>query len=305
MKIRALYSRQRHLTSHLVGRQRCLSSSSDSPRVLTSIQNNIAHVEFNRESKLNAVDMAAFEQLVSTANTLKSDSSVRAVILSGKGRAFCTGLDVPSVFASPLKNTSKLLDRTKNDKDGRLQVANLAQAVAYEWRHLSVPVICVIHGMCFGAGLQIALGADLRIAAADSQLAIMETKWGLIPDMTASITLRELVRIDVAKELTFTGRIVSGAEAGELGLVTHVAATKEEAMQRAQEIASKITLRSPDAVALGKRLLQETWVNDDEAACLQKETDFQRKLLPSWNQLAASSRNFGWQIPYLDRSKDQ
>jgi enoyl-CoA hydratase/carnithine racemase len=159
----------------------------------------------------------------------------------GDGRAFCSGLDFPSVATNPL-NIAKLLKR-----DDAAQAANLAQAVGHAWRALPVPVIACIHGVCFGGGLQIALGADFRYATPDAQLSIMEVcappqclarddndnddarpapapqaKWGLIPDMSASVTLRELVRADVAKELSMTGRIVPAPEARDLGLLTRV-----------------------------------------------------------------------------------
>lgn len=212
------------------------NTDTTSPRVETTIDSNgIAHVTLNRPDKLNALDLQMFEAIAEEASTLKSNRSVRVVILSGKGRAFCTGLDVKSMVRNKPKQTSeKLLERP----DG--QAGNLAQNVGYLWRDLPIPVIAALHGMCFGGGMQIALGCDLRFATPDCKLSIMEAKWGLIPDMSASVTLRELVRQDVAKELTMTGRVISGTQAAELGLVTRCV---EDPMVEAKKVAMEIVQR--------------------------------------------------------------
>ena len=182
--------------------------------VITEIESGIFHVELNRADKMNALDMKMFEQLSETAQKLKRNKSVRVVVLSGRGRAFCTGLDVKSMV-SQLSASSKLLD-----KPAGTEYSNIAQDVAYLWRTLPVPVIASLHGMTFGGGLQIALGADFRFSTSDCKMSIMEAKWGIIPDMSAAVTLRELVRMDVAKELTMTGRIFPASEGYEYGLVT-------------------------------------------------------------------------------------
>lgn len=179
------------------------------------------------------------------------------------------------------------------------EIGNLAQDVSYLWRELPVPVIAVLHGMCFGAGLQIALGADMRYATPDCQLSIMEGKWGLIPDMGAAITLRELIRMDLAKELTMTGRIFTGAEAATMGLVTSV---HDHPMEYAEQLAKELVQRSPDAVASAKQLYQRTW-HASEEECLKVETELQEKLLVSFNQMAASGRAFGWEVPYQKRKE--
>jgi len=200
-----------------------------------------------------------------------------------------------SVLKKPHKQVEKLLARPSGY--GGKGIGNLAQDVSILWRELPVPVIAVLHGMCFGAGLQIALGADIRFCTPDCKLSIMEGKWGLIPDMGASVTLRELIRIDVAKELTMTGRILSGSEAHDLGLVTNVS---EDPLLGARDLAKELVSRSPDAVASAKELYNRTWMAP-EKECLEIESDLQRKLLASWNQLAASGRAFGWEIPYSKR----
>jgi len=259
------------------------------------IGDGIVTVQLSRPDKLNSLDMPMFEAIASTAKSLRDDRTVRAVILSGEGRAFCTGLDLESVLTkgNPIRNINRLLDRPFDGNS--ISVSNLAQDVGYLWRLIPVPVIAVLHGMCFGGGMQISLGADMRYSTKDCRLSIMEAKWGLIPDMSGSLTLRELVRIDVAKELTMTGKIVLGTEAAEIGLVTRAV---DDPMAEAMQLARQIVSRSPDSVASAKRLFQETWFAQEDR-CLEIETELQKELLGSWNQVAASSRNLGISLPYI------
>jgi enoyl-CoA hydratase/carnithine racemase len=272
---------------------RLLSSSIDPSRVALKNENGIVTVTLSRPEKLNGLDMPMFRSIAAAAAQLREDKSVRVVILCGEGKAFCTGLDVKSVATNP-KNFSELLQKPAGSP-----ISNLAQDVGYLWRLLPVPVIASLHGMCYGGGLQIALGADIRYATPDCKLSIMEAKWGLIPDMSASITLRELVRADIAKELTFTGRIIDGTEAARIGLVSHLA---DDPLAAAKTLANELVERSPDALASAKRLFQRTWVESDEVA-LKEETDLQKKLLVSWNQVAKSLDNFGVPLPYVNRSE--
>lgn len=187
-----------------------------------------------------------------------------------------------------------------SSKLSTLNLGNLAQDAAFLWREIPAPVICVLHGMCFGGGMQIALGADLRFSEPNCKLSMMEAKWGLIPDMSGSITLRELVRIDIAKELIMTGRVITGEEGARLGLVTRCS---EDPMEEAVKVANEIVSRSPDAVAESKRLLQRNWVAN-QADCLELESEIQTKLIGSWNQVAASMKNFSFNVPYTKRKND-
>jgi enoyl-CoA hydratase/carnithine racemase len=230
-----------------------------------------------RADKHNALDLAMFEGLRNAAAQLAQDASVRAVVLHGEGKSFCSGLDVAS-FMSGQGGTGVLLDRT----EGRL--ANLAQSVSYDWSLVPAPVIAAIHGNCFGGGLQIALGADIRIAAPDAKLSVMEVKWGLVPDMGITQALPRLVPIDVAKELTFTGRIVSGSDAAALGLVTRNSA---DPLASAMALAAEIAEKSPDAIRAAKRLYDQTWVSADAAGALKLESELQTALIGSPNQIAA------------------
>jgi enoyl-CoA hydratase/carnithine racemase len=237
----------------------------------------VATVTMVRADKHNALDQSMFEGLMNAAGRLAGDASVRAVVLHGEGKSFCSGLDIAS-FMSGQGGTGVLLER-----DGD-RLANFAQRVTYDWSLVPAPVIAAIHGNCFGGGLQIALGADIRIAAPDAKLSIMEIKWGLVPDMAITQTLPRLVRIDVAKELTFSGRIVSGREALALGLVTR---NSDDPLASALTLAEEIAQKSPDAVRAAKRLYDETWVSDDAAASLKRESELQVGLIGKPNQLAA------------------
>jgi enoyl-CoA hydratase/carnithine racemase len=237
----------------------------------------VATVTMVRSDKHNALDQAMFEALMNAAARLADDPSVRVVVLYGEGKSFCSGLDIASFMAGQ-GGTGVLLER----ESGRL--ANFAQRVSHDWSLVPAPVIAAIHGNCFGGGLQIALGADIRIAAPTAKLSVMEIKWGLVPDMGITQALPRLIPIDVAKELTFTGRVVSGSEAAALGLVTR---TSDDPFAAALELAEEIALRSPDAVRAAKRLYDETWVSDDAAAALKRETELQAGLIGKPNQLAA------------------
>lgn len=237
----------------------------------------VATVTMVRSDKHNALDRAMFEGLVTAAEQVAGDASVRAVVLHGEGKSFCSGLDVASFMAGE-GGTGVLLNRD----EGR--VANLAQRVTCDWSLVPAPVIAAIHGNCFGGGLQIALGADIRIAAPDAKLSVMEVKWGLVPDMGITQTLPRLVPIDVAKELTFTGRIVSGSEGSDLGLVTR---TADDPLSAALTLAQEISQKSPDAVRAAKRLYDQTWASDDAAAALALESQLQTALIGKPNQIAA------------------
>jgi enoyl-CoA hydratase/carnithine racemase len=237
----------------------------------------VATVTMVRADKHNALDHAMFEALQEAAGQLAADTSVRAVVLHGDGKSFCSGLDVAS-FMGARGGTNVLLTR----EDGH--PANFAQRVTYDWSMVPAPVIAAIHGNCFGGGLQIALGADIRIASPDAKLSIMEIKWGLVPDMGITQTLPRLLPVDVAKELTFSGRIVSGTEAVTLGLCTRSA---DDPLASALALADEIAQKSPDAIRAAKRLYNETWMSSDPATALARESELQAGLIGKPNQVAA------------------
>lgn len=249
-------------------------------RVTLETHDHIAYVTLDRADKYNGLDFAMMEGLVDAANAIGKDKQLRAVILQGSGPAFCAGLDFSTVLKQPVK---LLRSFTKYG----IKKTNLFQQVCWCWRELPIPVIAVLHGYCYGGGMQIALAADFRIATADCEMSIMEIKWGLIPDMTGSVTLRELVPLDVAKELTMTGRVFHGEEAKQLNLVTRVA---QDPMAEAINLADALKSRSPDAISAAKSLFQQTW-NAPESQAFDVESKLQFKLLRSKNQRRAMKAN--------------
>lgn len=251
-------------------------------RVEVEISQHIAHVRLNRPEKRNGLDVAMFEGIVAAGERLCGDARVRAVVLSGAGAVFCAGLDFQSFLAGGPETREKLLAR------GPKSPANLAQRVGYIWRELPMPVIAAVHGVAFGGGLQIAAGADIRIVCPEAKLSVMEIKWGLIPDMGITTTLLPSVRLDVLKELTFSGRVFSGEEAVRLGICTRAAANPVEA---ALELAGAIAARSPDAIRAGKQMFEQAG-GLSVADRLARETELQVPLLGSPNQLEAITANF-------------
>ena len=217
-------------------------------RLQTSIDNHVAEVVLNRPEKHNAIDMAMFDELAAVADSLTADPSVRAVVLTGAGDNFCAGIDV-SIFSDPGDALSPASMAPQKDSD-----ANRFQRAAFAWREMPVPVICAIRGVAFGAGAQVALGADLRYAAPGAKLSIMEIRWGLIPDLAISVTASGLVREDHLRELAYTGRVVDADEALALGLVT---AVHDDPVRAARQAARAIAGRSPDAIRAMKKLFNE------------------------------------------------
>jgi enoyl-CoA hydratase/carnithine racemase len=239
----------------------------------------VADVCLVRGDKMNALDFAMFDALVVAIERLKSDAQLRVVVLHGEGRAFCAGLDT-SRFGKMAEGAGAGMRDLRPRTHG---AANAAQYVAVGWRELPVPVIAAVHGVAFGGGLQLALGADIRLVSADVKMSVLEVKWGLVPDMGGIALMRGLLRDDVARELTYTGRIVRGDEAVALGLATRVCA---DPLQAARELAGEIAGRSPDALALAKQLFNRA-LDEDSARLLQAESDAQTAVMGSANQIEA------------------
>ena len=260
--------------------------------VTIDIQNGIADVRLNREEKYNALSQDMFDAIIEAGQALASADDVSAVVLSGNGRGFCAGLDMAS-FASMSDGPRK----PKSDTDSLLakdeRPENRAQRPAMVWKQLPMPVISSLHGVVFGGGCQIALGTDIRIAAPDIKMSIMEIKWGLVPDMSITQTLRDIMPMDVAKELTFTGRILNGEQAKEVGLVTRVA---NDPLAAAMELAEEIAGKNPDAVRAGKALYEQAW-HADARTGLELEAALQAQLIGTANQIEAVKANFEKRAP--------
>jgi enoyl-CoA hydratase/carnithine racemase len=255
--------------------------SQDSPtisddRVRIEIEDHVATVSMVRADKHNALDIPMFESLVGACERLSAEPGVRAVVLHGDGPSFCSGLDVMSVMSSQ-SNGGGLTDPLN------AEAPNFFQRAAYDWIGLPMPVIAALHGHCLGGGFQIAMAADVRIAAPTTKLSVMEVKWGLIPDMSITRTLPRLVGIDVAKELTYTARVFDGTEALRLGVVTRVS---DDPLADARALATEIASKSPDAVRGAKRLFDESWTGSPSET-LSLEAALQRGLIGSPNQIAA------------------
>ena len=251
-------------------------------RVKVSIDaQGVAEVTLVRADKMNAIDAAMFKGLIDAIDQLRGDRRGRVVVLHGEGRAFCAGLDMDRFREMGSGQSSGTLGDIVARTHG---LANGPQQVAWGWRELPVPVIAAVHGVAFGGGLQIALGADIRCVHPDTQLAVMEIKWGLVPDMAGCVLLTELVRPDVVRELTFTGRTVTGTEALTLGLATRVSS---DPLEDARALAALIASRSPDAIRAGKRLLHRA-SPVDAARVLMAESREQQRLIGSPNQREAA-----------------
>jgi enoyl-CoA hydratase/carnithine racemase len=262
-----------------------------SDRVSVHIEDGIADVRLNRPEKMNAIDPAMFEALCDTGRALADEKSVRAVVLSGEGRAFCAGLDFASMGAMAGAGDAEL--PAAEDVFASPEGPGRAQLGAWVWQELPMPVIGAVHGVAYGGGFQIAMGADIRFMAPDARLSIMEIKWGLIPDMSGTQTLRRIARLDIIKELAFTGRVISGEEAFELGLATHLS---ENPHADATQLAREIATLSPDAVRSAKRLFNETGFGSVQEGFLL-ESELQRKLIGSPNQAEAVRANLEKRAP--------
>lgn len=267
--------------------------------VLIEKKDYVAHVRLNRPDKYNALSPEIFEAITKAGQSLIEDKSVRAVVLSGEGKGFCAGLDFQRFAEMQSKEKSKDKDMKENLFGGKSKtIANRAQLVAYIWKQVPVPVIAALHGVSYGGGLQIALGADIRLASPDATFSIMEVKWGLVPDMSGTQTLRDLLRLDVAKELAFTGRIIKATEAAQLGLITRVCG---DPLKEAQELAKEIAGKSPHAVTACKHLFETAW-HSSAADGLKLEEKLQRTLIGSPNNVEAVMANFEKRAPkYKDR----
>jgi enoyl-CoA hydratase/carnithine racemase len=256
-------------------------------RVTVEIADHVARVTLARPEKLNAVDPEMLEALIAAGAEVDRED-VRAVVIAGDGRAFCAGLDFASFGAMGATDPQAMvLPRTHGD-------ANRWQQAALVWHRLPVPVIAALTGQVYGAGLQIAAGADIRVAAPDAELAVMEMKWGLVPDMGGMVLLPRLLRSDVLRRLTYTARPVPAEEALRLGLVTEIADDPREA---ALALAAEIAGRSPSAVRAAKRLIGVAESGAPAAEVLLAESREQADLIGGADQMEAVAANLARRPP--------
>jgi len=259
-------------------------------RVTVTIMDGVADVRLNRPDKRNALDVAMFTALVTAGEQLKAEPGLRVVVLSGEGPDFCAGLDFGSFQAM---RDGERLSLQADLPPARGPARATGQRAAYVWTEIPVPVIAAVTGNALGGGLQIALGADIRIVAPDARLSVLEIRWGLVPDMTGTQLLAELVGRDVAKELTFSGRMVRGEEAVALGLATRADPDPRKA---AFELARAIAARSPHAIRAAKRLLDLAGRVDLTAGFAAEQEEI-TALIGSPNQVEAVTAEFAERPP--------
>ncbi len=282
-------------------------------RVRWVVEGGVADVRLDRPDKLNALDLAMFDGLIAAGDALRADPSVRAVVLSGEGRAFCAGLDFAAFQAMASRDGASGDGASGDGASGDVgsglgasglgasglgareegAITNLAQRAAWIWRELEVPVVAALHGAVLGGGLQIALGADLRFVAPDARLSVLEIRWGLIPDMTGTHVLPRLVGPDRAKELVWSGRMVSGAEAVDIGLATRV---ETDPRRAAMAFAAEVAAQSPHAIRAGKALLDAS-LDRGAGEQFAAESMAMEALIGSPNQVEAVAAFFDQRDP--------
>lgn len=236
------------------------------PLVLVSgPENGVAEIALNRPDKMNAIVWDMVREMIDAAKTLGADPATRAIVLRGEGRAFCAGLDKSSF--------GKMVETGQSSSSGadllarNHGIANLPQYAGLVWRECPVPVIAALQGVCIGGGLQIAMGADIRIASPDCRLSILEMKWGLVPDMSGMVTFPRSIRGDVLRRLIYTNEMLSGEPAQQAGLVTEIA---EDPLARARALAAEIASKSPSAMRSVKALINAAEENDPAEVLLDE-----------------------------------
>lgn len=261
---------------------------SNQERVELHRHGHVWEVRLSRPDKLNAFDAAMFRALAEAGRELAGRPDARAVVLTASGRAFSAGLDLANFAAmrdgGPGEGLADLTDLT----EARGRLVHDGQLVVWQWQQLAVPVIAAVSGVAYGAGLQLALGADIRVVAPGARLALREVNWGLVPDMGATVLLPPLVGPELAKELIWTGREVSGEEAVRIRLASRLS---DDPAATALELAGAIAAQSPDAVRGAKRLVN-LGLDEGSAAGLAAERREIKALAGTPNQREAAAAFF-------------
>ncbi len=270
-----------------------MNNSRGTSRVVVDVNDGVADVRFNRPDKLNALDTAMFRELVETSASLARRTDVRAVVLSGEGRSFCAGLDFSGFEAMADSNPRESTRQSDGGAGTNGRITHLGQQAVWGWRELPVPVICAVSGHALGGGFQLSLAGDIRLVHPDTKLSVLEIRWGLTPDMCATELLPRLVGIDVAAEMYYTGRMISGREAVELGVCTRLS---DDPRQDALELASEIASKNPHAVRSAKALVEQ-FGRVSTAEAFANERRHISSLIGSPNQTEAVSAFFDKRTP--------
>ncbi|MGK0375079.1 MAG: enoyl-CoA hydratase/carnithine racemase [Arenicella sp.] len=254
-------------------------------RIEFSVENHVAHVTLSRADKMNALDNKMFDAIPMVGEQIRSDPSIRVVVVSGDGGNFCAGLD-KSNFSSMLENKGLSLDGDQPAvtlADRTHGIANTPQYVVWMWRELPMPVIAAIDGFCLGGGLQIALGADFRYAKANSKFSILEMRWGIVPDMSSTQIMRHMIRDDVIRELTYTAKIFDAKQAKEWGFITDIV---DDPLAHAMSVAKQIAYKNPDAIRAAKKIIDASYYQTAEQGLLMESVE-QDKIMGTSNQIEA------------------
>lgn len=255
---------------------------------VTLAEDNVLSIWLNRADKRNALSFVMIDQLIWLAETLKTWRDVRAVIVGGRGESFCAGIDLADLN-QPSQRTALMWEMVKPTQ-------SRFQRVCLCWRELPMPVIAVVQGHCLGAGLQLALACDVRISAPECQFAVMEAKWGLLPDMGLTQSAFGVVRADLLKELAMTARVFDATSAQAYGMVTHIS---DDPMGDANALAAELATRSPDAVLASKRVVNAMYAQS--ANVLHQEKIWQLKLLIGNNRRLALKKAKDHAVKFLPR----
>jgi len=253
------------------------------------IKNKIATITLNRPQKKNALTLEMLVTLSTIGDNLKNETSLKCIIIKGSAGTFSSGIDITS-FAS-LASDKQLLNSIMAPLDGVSY--NQIQKSCLIWQEISIPVVAVLEGPVFGAGLQLALGADIRIAGDNTVLSIMETKWGLIPDMGITQTLPKLISYDQALYATLTSNLITATEAKSLGLVT---ICSKNPYDESTKWVKGISARSPEAIVSTKTLYKKAW-SEKTTENVRLEALLQTKLIGSPNQMEAVLANIENRTP--------
>jgi enoyl-CoA hydratase/carnithine racemase len=254
------------------------------PRVTVTYENHIAFVRLTRADKMNAVDQAMIDGIIAAGQEVAA-SDARVVVISGEGKAFCAGIDVTGLSGMMGKDPADALVPRSHGEG----TTNQWQEVAMIWARMDIPVIAALHGAVYGAGIQVALGADIRIATPDTKMAVMEMKWGIVPDMGGMVLLPKLVRSDVLRRLTYTATPVGAEQAERWGLITEIA---EDSLAAATELAGVIAGKSPSAIKTAKKLINIAEVEGAEAVLMAESVE-QAKLIGKPDQMEVIAAEFG------------